>query len=64
MSETRAAMLLEAHNIDRTYFQGKEELRVVKDVSLKVEKGEFVVQYARVCRRAGLPQEDPSHIFQ
>jgi putative ABC transport system ATP-binding protein len=34
--------MIEVKNLYRTYKMGKEELTVLNDVSLKIEKGEFV----------------------
>ena len=35
-------MILELHNIDKTYTQGKMEVPVLKDISLSVDEGEYV----------------------
>ena len=35
-------MILELHNIDKTYIQGKMEVPVLKDISLSVDEGEYV----------------------
>ncbi|KXT73440.1 ABC transporter ATP-binding protein [Streptococcus sp. DD10] len=34
--------LIELHNINKTYINGDQELRVLKDINLEVEEGEFV----------------------
>ena len=35
-------MILELHNIYKTYIQGKMEVPVLKDISLSVDEGEYV----------------------
>ena len=35
-------MILELHNIDKTYLQGKMEVPVLKNISLTVDEGEYV----------------------
>ena len=35
-------MILELHNIYKTYIQGKMEVPVLKDISLSVNEGEYV----------------------
>lgn len=35
-------MILELHNIDKTYLQGKMEVPVLKEISLSVDEGEYV----------------------
>ena len=35
-------MILELHNIDKTYVNGKMEIPVLRDVSLSVEEGEYL----------------------
>ena len=41
MNETKQNILLEAQGINRIYYQGKEELRVLKDINLKIEKSQI-----------------------
>ena len=38
MNETKQDILLEAQGINRIYCQGKEELRVLKDINLQIER--------------------------
>lgn len=41
MNEARDGILLSAHNIHKTYRQGREELHVLKGVSLKIGRGKI-----------------------
>lgn len=40
-------MILELHNIYKTYIQGKMEVPVLKDISLSVNEGEYVASWVR-----------------